>query len=169
MRSLKKIIRQSDYLSKLFKVYRLFIKEEENFEKVQDSKLITLTNKNEAVFFGYHDKTPFSANGKYLLANSVSADDKTINSECTLMKLGYFKVQESNYQNKFIQFSETKTWSWQQGAMLQWNPEKPNSQIIYNDLVNGQYGAKVFDLEKNEIIKSYNAPIYSISPNGKFA
>lgn len=121
-------------------------------------------------FFGYHDKTPFSADGSKILAMSIEADDRKPESECTPMKLGYFKKTEVGaFENIFIPFAETTTWCFQQGCMLQWHPRHPNTRVVFNRLVGGQYGSVVFDIEKNETIREFNFPIYSLDPLGRYA
>lgn len=136
----------------------------------QISSVIYLTDSNNAVFFGYHDKTPFSADNSKILAMSVQASDKRPDNECTLMKIGYYQMSlENSYKNKFVSFAETTTWSWQQGCMLQWYPSNPNEEVIFNTLVDGNYGSMVYNITKQKNIKTYKYPIYSIDPKGKLA
>lgn len=129
-----------------------------------------LTDINNSTFFGYHDKTPFSLDGKKILAMSVVANDTLAENECTEMKIGYFtKSTQDDFESKFITLSQTSTWCWQQGCMLQWNPVKPDREIVFNALVNGDYGARVFDVIEQKKVREYAHPIYSISPCGKLA
>ena len=128
--------------------------------------IVYLRDKNFATFFGYHDKIPFSADGFKVLAMSVETTDKKPESECTPMNLGYFTKNEIGDFSEFIQFAETTTWCWQQGCMLQWHPTEPNKWVIFNALVNGDYGSVVFDIDKGLPVKKYSHPIYSIDPTG---
>jgi len=136
-----------------------------------NTKNVTYLNDgSNSTFFGYHDKTPFSADGSKILAMSIGADDREPNSECSPMKIGYFKKNEGgSFENFFIPFSKTTTWCFQQGCMLQWHPNYLNKRVLFNRLVDSKYGSVVFDIEKNMIIKEYTTPIYSLSPTGSFA
>jgi len=83
-RSIISIIKQQILIvfSLLNRAYSIFYRKEE-VEQV-------ISNSRNATFFGYHDKTPFSADGSKILAMSIEASDRKPESECTPMKLGYF-------------------------------------------------------------------------------
>lgn len=145
------------------------IKYRNNFRGKQ-SGLIHLSDGNNPTFFGYHDKTPFSGDGTKILAMSIAIPDTKPDGECTTMKLGYFaKNQSENFDNTFHSFSETNTWCWQQGCMMQWHPIHNNTQVFYNKLLNNSYGSEIFDITNKKIIRRYNHPIYSLNPTGKAA
>jgi len=81
-------------------------------------------------FFGYYDKCPWNASGRYVLCHEVTdladrpptADDKAA--------IALIDVQGGC---RFERLAETSAWCWQQGAMLQWHPAEPESTILYND------------------------------------
>lgn len=149
-------------------VLRLIVKPK--FNEYKTNSILFLADGRRPTFFGYHDKTPVSADGSKILAMSVVASDKKPESECTPMKLGYFaKKQMGDFENNFIPFAETITWGWQQGCMLQWHPMKLNSQVVFNTLVDGAYGSVVFDIDQGVVVKKYKNPIYAIDPKGKLA
>jgi hypothetical protein len=156
-------------------ISRLYVKSVEllylySRKKKQVNKYLRLSDGDNATFFGYHDKTPFSADGSKILAMSIEADDCKPESECTRMKLGYFKKNETgSFENQFISFAETTTWCFQQGCMLQWHPLNANDLVIFNRIVNGNYGSILFDIQKEEIVREYNYPVYSLDPTGKYA
>ena len=50
--------------------------------------------------------------------------------------------------------------------MLQWDPSESNHLVYYNDLVDGRYGSKRFNIKTKEVEKVYPFPIYSISGDG---
>lgn len=144
--------------------------EKNNSISTDDIKITIMSDCNNATFFGYHDKTPFSQDGKKILAMSVTSKDTSAVSECTTMKLGYFeKTSENGFNSSFIPFATTNSWCWQQGCMIQWYPKQPSSQVIFNDIVSGGYGAIIYDLESDQKVMEYNDPIYSIDPNGQTA
>ena len=138
--------------------------------KNKQHNIYTLADGKNPTFFGYHDKTPFSLDGTKLLAMSISSDDAKAESEGNFMKVGYFrKALSGEFENKFVPVDHTYTWCYQQGCMLQWNPINPNEEIIFNTLINGVYGAIVFNVITRQRIKEFIYPIYSIDPKGKFA
>lgn len=143
---------------------KLFVK---NKKKYLSKTVLTLPN--SSVFFGYHDKTPFSSDGCKILANIVKESPTKLNSECGNMQLGFFEKKNGSFQSDFNKFAETTTWSWQQGCMLQWNPNHPNEQVYFNTVVNNQHGAVLFDIENDKVIREFDLPIYSISPKGDIA
>ena len=100
---------------------------------------------------------------------SVKASDTDPASECSPMKLGFFTKSDKEFSSHFQAFAETTTWCWQQGCMLQWHPDNQNSWVIYNDLVDGNYGSKVCDVNDGNKVKSYAHPVYSLDPNGRWA
>jgi len=129
-----------------------------------------LSNGSNATFFGYHDKTPFSADGLKILAMAAAVNDAQVKSECKTIELGYFAKNDSGeFINDFIPFAETNTWCWQQGCMLQWHPKNPECEVVFNKLVEGNYGSVVFNVNKGEMVRQYKAPIYSLDPKGHFA
>jgi len=135
------------------------------------SKISTtiLNDQSSEIFFGYHDKTPFSIENDIVLAMRAPVRGNDPMAECRPVELGYFPLNKARRGNDFIKFSTTNTWCWQQSCMMQWDPQEPNSRIYYNDLVDGKYGSYLYDLQENKIAKSFNNPIYSISSNGKLA
>lgn len=129
-----------------------------------------LKNEGYSLFFGYHDKTPFSLDGTKILVNRVKEYGTNFDCECTSeMEIGYFRKENNSFAQEFNKISHTFTWSWQQGCMLQWNPLKPNSQIFFNTLVKDKHGSVLYDIDRNEIIKEFDRPVYSISPKGDIA
>lgn len=136
---------------------------------VRNGSVLALSEDNSPTFFGYHDKTPFSADGSKILAMSVTTSDTQAKNECSPIKLGYFEKHEDGFEKNFTVFAKTTTWCWQQGCMLQWHPQKPNRWVVFNDLVTDRYGAKIVDVKDGENVRTYADPVYSINPNGTLA
>jgi hypothetical protein len=128
-----------------------------------------LSDGQNPVFFGYHDKTPFNQDNTKILAMSIPGTDTNPKKECTPIKLGYFSRNGSESNNIFQPFAATTTWCWQQGCMLQWYPGNSVSQVIYNDLADGKYGSRIFDVDTKKEIKCYEHPVYSLDSSGKLA
>jgi hypothetical protein len=54
-------------------------------------------------------------------------------------------VIDTAHKNKLDIIAHTKTWNWQQGAMLQWHPSKGNI-ILYNDLIESNLACVLYDI-----------------------
>ncbi len=115
-------------------------------------------------FFGYYEKTPWNQSETKVLAHQASFNNRPPTGEDSL-QIGY--VSTSNLPGDFEQVAETKSWNWQQGAMLQWFPTEPENQIIYNDCRDGQFFAVKLNLtSQNETL--YERPVYAITPDGQY-
>lgn len=168
IKKVKSIIKHSFLGRFLLFLRRLYYSPKLSLQNKIKLPVFYLRDSNNAVFFGYHDKTPFSGDNSKVLANSVKASDKSAKSEGALMKIGYFTLN-SDLASEFIQVAETTTWCWQQGCMLQWNNKNPNKEIIFNKLIKGNYGSVILNINTKEIVKEFETPIYSISPCGNLA
>ncbi len=168
MKKIKFLIKHSFVGSILLYFFRFLSFLSNLFDKKLKLPFVFLKDSNNAVFFGYHDKTPFSKDNTKILAMSVNANDKRADSEGEIMKIGYFTFDLNN-KFKYIELTETTTWCWQQGCMLQWNPKKPNEEIIFNKIINGDYGSIIYNINSHKPIQEFEFPIYAISPCGNIA
>jgi hypothetical protein len=106
-------------------------------------------------FFGYFDKSPFSFDDTKLLFISTDYNKNLTTPE--LAYIGYFDLKSKSY----VEIDSTTTWCWQQGCRLMWYDK---DLIIYNKVVNDNYGSVLFDISKNKIVSKFNFPIYDINP-----
>jgi hypothetical protein len=116
----------------------------------------------EGYFFGFHDKTPFSFENKYLLANKYHIPLRMPEKSDSLT-LGVF---EGNEFERFRPLTKTLAWNWHQGCMLQWcgNEQK----FIYNDVESNKLLSRIYDIDSNNIT-DIPEPIGAVSPDGKHA
>ncbi len=112
-------------------------------------------------FFGYYEKTPWSANGRYLLAMETDLPDRmlTSNDAATVGRI------DLAVNNAFQPLAQTRAWNWQQGCMLQW---LPGGEIVYNDRDGDRFVAVILDIESGEK-RVLPRPVYRVSHSGKFA
>jgi hypothetical protein len=125
----------------------------------------TISLPNEHIFFSYYDFQQFSQNSNLLLG-MVAPNINTTPKSKTSLKVGFFNLNQQ--KPEFQQIGSTTTWCWQMGCRLQWYPSRSNSQVIYNKLVDGQYGCVIQDIQSKKSIKRFNRPIYTVSPEGKW-
>ncbi len=116
-------------------------------------------------YFGYYDKSPLSADGHRHLALRVEFIDKLpdANDEAAI---GYFDLRKN--EPVFEQVATTRTFNWQQGAMLQWMGPDHDSTIIFNDLVDGRFVARVINIDTG-LERQLPMAIYAIDSAGRYA
>jgi hypothetical protein len=131
----------------------------------KDLKVRKIEDPESQVFFGYYDITPFSHDSRRLLAMHAPLENSTPSLESEI-KVGYYDLTQE--VPPFIEIGRTTTWCWQQGCRLQWYPQNNGRSIFYNRLINGQYGSVIQDIDSKDIIQEYNAPIYSVSRDGRW-
>jgi hypothetical protein len=68
----------------------------------------------------------------------------------------------------FLPFGMTRTWCWQQGCMLRWLPPDEMDFVIYNDVVEGVFGAVVRHAGTGHVHRTYTRPIYCVDKMGAF-
>jgi hypothetical protein len=127
-------------------------------------KRVFETPANGNYFFGYYDKSPFSADNKRLLAMRAAFADRLV-KETDILELGFFNWQDSN---KFIRFGHTGAWNWQQGCMLQWLGPEYRHEVIYNDRRDNKLITVVLDISTG-IERTLPMAYYTISSDGRFA
>lgn len=115
-------------------------------------------------FFGYYDKSPWDATGRYMLCmrakNTWSEPDPLDTLEILII--------DTKDNNKIKKIATSKTWNVQQGCMAQWLGPDFSSKIIYNDIRENRYCSIIFDINSgNEQI--IDMPIYTVSQDGKYA
>jgi hypothetical protein len=71
------------------------------------------------------------------------------------IRVGFFDLQGAS---DFIAVDHTQTWCWQMGCRLQWYPGDPDRLIMYNAMVNGQYGSIVQDIRYKKVEWRYASP-----------
>ena len=107
--------------------------------------------KNFETFTGYYDLDVVSPDEKKLIFHRIQKN----NNSCEIV------LYDFNSNNNFLVLSETKAWSWQLGARLQWID---NQKIFYNcvDVSTNILHGVIFDINTKEKEK-IPYPIFDIS------
>lgn len=125
-------------------------------------------NDGAEYFFGYYDKSPWDATGRYMLCmrakNTWSEPDPLGKAEILLFDLN-LNVNDKDYCRVL---AKTHTWNVQQGCMAQWLGPDYSSKIIYNDFRDGKYKSIVLDIKSGEE-RVLPMPVYTVSADGKTA
>lgn len=115
-------------------------------------------------FFGYYGISPLNKNNEKHLAQRANFVDRNPVAGDKL-EVGYFDFKNPK---SFNLLTTTSTWNWQQGCMLQWLPSNDGDKIILNDLINGRFVSKTYNVMNGEQDVLPMA-IYTVSHDGLFA
>ena len=114
-----------------------------------DYSVQQITHGPQHHFFGYigHVGTiPWNASGRYILALRVTNQDRlpTANDAAEIVLLD----TKNNYTAQVV--DRTCAWNLQQGTMLYWNPQSPETQFFFNDRdrETGKVFTVLFDISK---------------------
>ena len=121
-----------------------------------------ISPREQHFFFGYYDLQPFSKNGKYHLAHKVNFMDR-LHMGDDEAEIGIIELDTLKYSP----ITATRAWNFQQGSMLQWNPQAPDTEIIYNALADGEYVAVTENILTGK--KRYaDRPVANVSRDGRY-
>ncbi len=97
-------------------------------------------------FFGYYDKFPWNASGRFHLALQTTFN----NRQPTRNDIAIIGTIDTENGNVWTPVAETSAWCWQQGTMLQWLPSEPEHTIIYNIRDNDRFLGVIHNLQTGE-------------------
>ncbi|MCK4282902.1 MAG: hypothetical protein KAX44_01190 [Candidatus Brocadiae bacterium] len=115
-------------------------------------------------FFGYYDKTPWDATGRYILALETGFADRPPEPD-DVAAVGLIDTENDCAWQPLTQ---TTAWNWQQGAMLQWLPGASDRLIVYNCLHKGHFAGVIRHAFRDEE-RLLPRPVYALSPDGRTA
>ena len=125
-------------------------------------------NDGKEYFFGYYDKSPWDATGRYMLCmraeDTWTEPDPKGEAEIVIFDLN-LNPNDKDYCRRV---ATTHTWNVQQGCMAQWLGPDFKSKILYNDLRDGRYCSVVLDVLKGTE-RVLPLPVYTVSADGKTA
>lgn len=136
--------------------------------KSEGNILCVSPNNGREYFFGYYDKSPWDATGRYMLCmradDTWSEPDPIGEVEIVLFDLN-LNPNDKDYCRRV---ATTQTWNVQQGCMVQWLGPDFKSKILYNDLRDGKYCSVILDIDSKEE-RVLPMPVYTVSLDGKTA
>ena len=83
-------------------------------------------------FFGYIGhvgNTPWNASGRYMVLLRTTFQDRMPTPE----DVADIVIVDTENAYAVEKFEETRAWNPQQGTMLYWNPDAPETQFFFND------------------------------------
>lgn len=109
-----------------------------------------------ATFYGYYDKSPWNSNGNAYLCHRI-IDKNSV--EMALLKIG---------DSIPLIIGRTNTWTYQQGAMLQWLPGSHDNIVVYNTVQASKLGCCMHEIEKDRN-RFLPWPVQALHPKGHCA
>lgn len=110
------------------------------------------------LFFGYYDKSPWSSDMSKFICHRLN---KRHRQEVEIIVC-------DRDQQTVTALATSKTWSSQQGSMVQWLPNCSNQKIAFNDLVDSKLATRIISVNsKKETTIPF--PIQTLHPNGQEA
>lgn len=155
---------------------------ENGSKKIQETKSAVIYDKYCPVrcvgygeghhFFGYYNKSPWSTDGKLLLAHRTKMLTGDLSGR-EIAEVGYFDLDDNE---SFHVVGTTTAWNWQMGAQLQWLHGRDERRIIYNvraeEAGRGtpypDFKARIHDIDTGET-RDLPLPVYVVSPSGEYA
>jgi hypothetical protein len=116
--------------------------------------------RREGTFFGFHDKCPWSADGSLLLGHAFDTGLSQREAEAKPVRIGLLDPETLQFHD----VTTSRTWNWQQGAMLQWVGS--DNAFIYNDIKSRACVARVMDTD-GATLAEFPLHVASTSPNGR--
>lgn len=126
---------------------------------------VRVTPLNQSYSFGYFEKTPWDATGRYLLAMRTDTPDGQVLRGDEWAELGMIDLHRNNH---FRVLDRTRAWSRQQGSMLQWTVGDPDRLVIYNQADGQRLFSAIRDVHSGDF-RELDRPIYALSPDGRHA
>lgn len=133
-------------------------------EQIAREKCIVFkTPKDGHYFSGYYDKSPLDFHGRKMLAMKVDFIDRLPGSE-DHAQIGYFDLNSGN----FTHLTDTNSFNWQQGAMLQWIGPQFSEEIAFNRREGDGFKGIIFNIT-NGLERELPYPVYVLDQSGKWA
>ena len=125
-------------------------------------------NDGKEYFFGYYDKSPWDATGRYMLCMRANNTWSDVSPKDPADIILIDTEKDENNPARVTTLAATNSWNVQQGCMAQWLGPDFKSKILYNDFRNGKFCSVILDVStKQETV--IDAPCYTVSNDGKFA
>lgn len=112
-------------------------------------------------FFGYYDKSPWDASGRWLLGMRATFMDRPPEAE-DVLQLGVMDVRQG-YAWRTV--ATSRAWNWQQGCMMQWLGDGARGEIIFNDRMGNRFVSRIINVATREE-HVIGRPIYAVNRAG---
>lgn len=136
-------------------------------EKIKSEGAIERVTPDDAFeyFYGYYDKSPWDATGRYMITIRVQQAYKSVAPK----ERGVVCLIDMNSGMTIIEVGKAHSWNVQQGCMAQWMGPDFKSRVIYNDFRDGRYCSVIFNIATMQEEKQLPLPVYDVSRDGAIA
>lgn len=131
---------------------------------IQSPNAVALTKGPHHHWFGYYEKCPWDASGRWLLTMESPFKDRPPEQDDIAM-IGLIDTQNGS---KMIPLAETRAWNWQQGSMLQWLGDGTNGEIIFNDREGDRFVSRIMNVHTQDV-RTLHRPVYTVNKAGTLA
>lgn len=111
-------------------------------------------------WYGYYNHSPLDAANRRLLAHRAAFDGRRITAEDSV-QVGWFDLQDGSW----TPLATTRAFNWQQGAMLQWLGPDFASRVVFNDVEDGHFVARV--VGGGSASRTIPWPVYGVTSDGR--
>ena len=118
----------------------------------------------EHLFASYYAINAWSADGRYAMVLETDIKNR-LPTEADVAVLGVVDTQDDN---RFLPLTETRCWNFQEATMAHWLGTAPQTQFIFNDLVDGKFVSVIFDMA-TKTRRVVPHPVSAVSPDGQWA
>ncbi len=116
------------------------------------------------LFASYYAINAWSADGRYATVLETEVKDR-LPTEQDAAVLGVVDAQDGN---RFIPLTETRCWNFQEATMAHWLGTAPQTQFIFNDLVDGRFVSVIYDMATSTR-RVVPFPVSAVSRDGRWA
>jgi hypothetical protein len=114
--------------------------------------------------FGYYDKLQFDPDRPLCARHGRSISSTARPRPDDVIRIGMVDLRDND---RWIELGETPAWNWQQGCMLQWLPgSRPRGRL---ERPRGWPLRLPHPRREADEARTLPAPIYAVSPDGKWA
>ncbi len=114
-------------------------------------------------WFAYYDKLQFDPTGRFILGMEVDFEHRSPEPD-EVIRVGLIDTEDDDH---WIEFGETRAWCWQQGCMLQWRPSS-DTEVLWNDREGDRFVCHILDVTTGDR-RTIPHAVYTVSPDGKTA
>lgn len=130
-------------------------------------KVTQITRGPKHHFYGYigHVRnTPWNGNGRYLVGLQTDFQDHmpSASDSADIILID----TENDYSVEVL--DQTRAWNFQQGTMLYWNPDSPDTQFLFNDRdpETGAVFTVLYDIEARKRVAVFRDPDHPVGNSG---
>ena len=104
-------------------------------------------------YIGHVGNTPWNGNGQYMVVLRTIFQDRMPNADDSAAIV----LLDVRNHYRALKIEETRAWNPQQGTMLYWNPDAPDTQFFFNDRdpTTNRVFCVLYDIQAKKRIKEY--------------